>query len=94
MQIHNGSREIEATNRSVLTTNSRFFVLLEVVVHEPEYEGRLPSEVTGQRSTLRAMFRIHLTLPTAASPSKTSLTLLDGLGVVAVESAIAAVRLV
>lgn len=33
----------------------------------------------------------RLTFPTAASPSKTSLTLLDGFGVVAVESAIAAV---
>lgn len=67
------------------------FVFLEIIVHEAEHERRLlqsdglASEMISKKGALEA--RQGLTLPTAASPSSTSLTLLLGFGGAAVVSA-------
>lgn len=80
--------------RRVPTADSGLLVLLEIIVHETEYEGGLEIEV-GQRqhfSEISPVRRCYsrgreCTFPTAASPSRTSLTLLLGLVAAAVVSA-------
>ena len=73
------------------TTDRWLFVLLENIVHEAEHEGGLmpsdglASEMISEKGILEA--QENHTLPTAASPSSTSLTLLLGFGGAAVVSA-------
>jgi len=66
------------------TSNSWFFILLEIIVYEPENEGRLYR--ISMLLRLRPMY--HITFPTAASPSRTSFTLLLGFGAAGVVSVI------
>lgn len=72
------------------TTNGWFLVLLEVIVDEAKDERGLVRRCQSAFChSLRQSSRLQwsrLTLPTAASPSSTSLTLLLGFGAAAAES--------
>jgi hypothetical protein len=72
------------------TANRRFLVLLEVIVHEAHYKRRLKgSSASSSHRMPKSVNQIDpLTLPTAASPSNTNLTLLLGFGPVFPDSAI------
>lgn len=79
---HGGSRRSR-------TTNGWFLVLLEIVVDKAQDERGLVRVTISRCQSLRQNRRLQWsgpTLPTAASPSSTSLTLLLGFGAAAAES--------
>lgn len=80
-------KHVREGHLQLLTTNSGFLVLLEIVVDEAQDERRLHLCVSFRLYRTGASEAHSRTLPTAASPSRTSLTLLLGLLGAAPESA-------